>query len=161
MGPTVAAWVSRHASRRESLEVTDLDLRDACSGNADLATSLTPVDAVVVVTPEYNHSFPGPLKGAIDSVREEWHAMPVGFVSYGGISGGLRAVEALRCVFAELHTVTVRETVSFAMAWDAFDGDGEPSPSAGPAAAADRLLDQLEWWAGAVRAGRVVNAYPG
>ncbi len=67
----------------------------------------------VVVTPEYNHSFPGPLKAAIDRHVTPWQAKPVGFVSYGGISGGLRAVEHLRQVFAELHAVTVRETVSF------------------------------------------------
>jgi len=59
-------------------------------------------DAFVVVTPEYNHGYPGPLKTAIDSVGREWHAKPVGFVCYGGLSGGLRAVEQLRIVFASV-----------------------------------------------------------
>lgn len=78
-------------------------------------------DAVLIVTPEYNHSFPGPLKTSIDSLRDEWKAKPVGFVSYGGIGGGLRAVEALRLVFAELHAVTVRDTVSFHNPWSRFE----------------------------------------
>ena len=42
----------------------------------------------------------------------EWQAKPIGFVSYGGLSGGLRAVEQLRQVFAELHAMTVRDSVS-------------------------------------------------
>lgn len=80
---------------------------------------------------------------AIDSAGAEWHAKPVGFVSYGGMSGGLRAVEQLRTVFAELHAVTVRETVSFHGAWAAFGDDGEPLDADRTAAAATTLLDQL------------------
>ena len=43
-----------------------------------------------------SHSFPGPLMTAVDSVREEWAATPIGFVSYGGISGDLRDAHAVR-----------------------------------------------------------------
>ena len=50
---------------------------------------------------------------------------PVAFVSYGGVSGGLRAVEQLRLVFAELHAVTMRDAVSFAGAWEQFDQSGK------------------------------------
>ena len=85
---------------------------------------LDAADAFLVVTPEYNHSFPAPLKELVDGYGTEWHAKPVAFVSYGGISGGLRAVEHLRGVFAELHTVGVRDTVSFAGAWKRFGPDG-------------------------------------
>jgi NAD(P)H-dependent FMN reductase len=80
----------------------------------------------VVVTPEYNHGYTAALKQLIDAVKAEWVAKPVGFVSYGGVSGGLRAVEQLRLVFAELHAVTIRDGVSFAMAWNRFDEAGEP-----------------------------------
>ena len=71
------------------------------------------------MTPEYNHSFPAALKNVIDWHGPQWHVKPVGFVSYGGISGGLRAVEQLRLVFAELHAVGIRDTVSFHSAWNA------------------------------------------
>ena len=81
-------------------------------------------DAFVVVTPEYNHGYPAPLKALIDSAGSEWHAKPVAFVSYGGVSGGLRAVEQLRLVFAELHAVTIRDSVSFPGAWEQFDEAG-------------------------------------
>jgi NADPH-dependent FMN reductase len=62
-------------------------------------------EAFVVVTPEYNHGYPAPLKALIDSSGAEWYAKPIAFVSYGGISGGLRAVEQLRLVFGEKWTL--------------------------------------------------------
>ncbi|MGV9772046.1 NADPH-dependent FMN reductase [Streptosporangium sp. NPDC003464] len=70
-------------------------------------------DAFVIVTPEYNHSFPASLKNAVDWRQEEWRGKRVAFVSYGQASGGLRAVEQLRPVFAALGAVCVGEPVSF------------------------------------------------
>jgi NAD(P)H-dependent FMN reductase len=82
----------------------------------------------------------------------------VAFVSYGGTGGGLRAVEQLRQVFAELHTVTMRDTVSFHMAWNCFDESGQPHDPAGCNAAAKTMLDQLAWWATALRTARTADA---
>ena len=59
-------------------------------------------DAVIFVMPEYNHSFSAPLKNAIDYLHAEWAGMPVGIVSYGGLSGGTRAVVALQPVMVNL-----------------------------------------------------------
>ncbi|RBY79352.1 NADPH-dependent FMN reductase [Blastococcus sp. TF02-09] len=159
-GPTVASWFTGEAACRADLAVDVVDLAALDVPGEDFATAIAGADAVVVVTPEYNHSFPGPLKAAVDSLRAEWFAKPIGFVSYGGISGGLRAVEALRLVFAELHAVTVRETVSFPLAWECFDGDGAVKDPDAVTVAAARLLDQLTWWAVALRAGRANRAYP-
>ena len=158
-GPTVAAWFARHVEQRDDLAVDLLDLAAHQPPGRELAKAVGAADAVVVVTPEYNHSFPGPLKTAVDSVQQEWAAKPVGFVSYGGISGGLRAVEALRLVFTELHAVTVRETMSFALAWERFDGDGAAEDPAADAAAG-RLLDDatdvvVPQWAEALGDGEV------
>jgi NAD(P)H-dependent FMN reductase len=165
-GPTVARWFVQHALRRGELNVQVLDLATLESArlqtpDARFAAAVQSADAVVIVTPEYNHSFPGPLKTTIDSLRSEWQATAVGFVSYGGASGGLRAVEALRIVFAELHAITVRESVSIAWAWDRFGDDGVPLDPQQLVGAADRLLDQLTWWAHAVRVGRRARAYVG
>jgi len=136
-------------------------VHDAVVALRDLTPRLGEADAFVVVTPEYNHSFPAALKNAIDWHQRQWHAKPVGFVSYGGISGGLRAVEALRLVFAELHAVTVRDTVSFHDAWRQFDADGTPLIPDGCNKAADTLLDQLTWWAHALHEAKVRSPYVG
>ncbi|EEP70135.1 UrdO protein [Micromonospora sp. ATCC 39149] len=171
-GPVVADWFCRQARQRDDLVVDLIDLAHVPAALGGAAGAVAPgaeevpfadrigaADAVVVVTPEYNHSYPGPLKTAIDSVGAQWRAKPVGFVSYGGISGGLRAVEPLRAVFAELHTVTVRETVSFAMCHACFDPTGEPVDADSVNRAATALLDQLGWWAEALRTARAARPY--
>ena len=112
-----------------------------------------------MVTPEYNHSFPAPLKNAIDWHFKEWRAKPVGFVSYGGISGGLRAVEQLRQVFAELHAVTVRDTVSFHGAWTQFDSEGRLKDPERYEKGTQSMLDQLAWWGQALREARSQRPY--
>jgi NAD(P)H-dependent FMN reductase len=116
-------------------------------------------DAVVVVTPEYNHGYPAPLKALIDSIGQQWHAKPVAFVSYGGVSGGLRAVEQLRQVFAELHAVTVRDVVSFASAWEQFDAGGTPLTPERRQKSMRTMLGYLHWWAVALRIARGSQPY--
>lgn len=167
-GPTVAGWFARQARERPDFDVDVVDFADFAhpremtpSGDTkEFAETVGLADAFVVVTPEYNHGYPEPLKTAIDAAREEWFAKPVAFVSYGGISGGLRAVEPLRNVFAELHTVTVRNTVSFHNAHRQFTSEGVPKYPEAVNAAAMEQLDQLLWWARALRAARRTEPYP-
>ena len=128
---------------------------------ATFAKRIGIADAIIVVTPEYNHGYPGGLKVAIDTVRDEWRAKPVGFVCYGGTSGGLRAVEQLRAVFAELQTATVRNTVSLHHAYDLFADNGDLQEPERADAAAHALLNQIGWWARALRHGRAVEPFPG
>ena len=158
-GPTVSDWFVGRAALHARIRLDVVDLALVHVPDADFTRRIGTADAFVVVTPEYNHSFPGPLKVAIDSVRAGWAAKPVAFVSYGGVSGGLRAVEALRLVFAELHAPSVRETVSFAQYWDLFDVAGDLKDPAAADAAAATLLDQLTWWADALRDARAVRPY--
>jgi NAD(P)H-dependent FMN reductase len=155
-GPTVAGWFAEEAARRRDFEVDLVDLADPDSG---VVSRVDRADAIVVVTPEYNHGYPGPLKAAIDSASSEWHGKPVAFVSYGGMSGGLRSVEQLRLVFAELHATTIRETVSFHRARSQFDEQGRPRDTAAVTAAAAALLDQLAWWGHALREARALRPY--
>ncbi|MEE1942689.1 NAD(P)H-dependent oxidoreductase [Streptomyces sp. TRM 70361] len=157
---TVGDWFARQAGRRDDVKLDVIDLARPDGDGRPFGERIDAADAVVLVVPEYNHSFPGPLKTAIDSLKPEWRTKPVGFVSYGGRGGGLRAVEQLRLVFAELHAVTVREVVSFHDAWSEFGPDGEPV-DATAARAADGLLDQLAWWAFALRRAREDAPYPG
>jgi NAD(P)H-dependent FMN reductase len=171
-GPTVAAWFAGEAGRRSDLDVEIIDLADpgAVAERADLGAvaeradpgavtrKLAAADAFVVVTPEYNHSYPAPLKAVIDSHFHEWLAKPVGFVSYGGLSGGLRAVEHLRPVFAELHAVTVRDTVSFHGGRACFGADGRPLDP-GASRATGVLLDRLTWWGHTLRDAHLARPY--
>jgi NAD(P)H-dependent FMN reductase len=154
-GPTVAAWFAGEAADRTDLEVEVVDLAEASTVTRKLAAA----DAFVVVTPEYNHSYPAPLKAMIDGHFHEWLAKPVGFVSYGGLSGGLRAVEHLRPVFAELHAVTVRDTVSFHGGRSCFGPAGRPLDPEAPGVAARLLLDRLTWWGLILRDAHRVRPY--
>jgi NAD(P)H-dependent FMN reductase len=172
-GATVANWFLGHAKQRADIDIDLVDLVDvplpAVLGTApppelvatlgDVALRLDLAEAFVVVTPEYNHSFPASLKNAIDWHYTQWRAKPVGFVSYGGMGGGLRSVEHLRLVFAELHAITIRETVSFHNAWDQFDSGGQPREPQGCAEAARIMLDQLVWFGLALREARAKRPY--
>lgn len=166
---TVARWVIDQIFGRSEFEVAIVDPA-AQGGGAEaeklgendshsLRERIADADAFVVVTPEYNHGYPAALKSVIDAFGEEWHAKPVGFVSYGGISGGLRAVEQLRQVFAELHAVTIRDSVSFASAWELFDSDGALKSPERPLRQLETMLKRLKWWAETLRNGREAAPY--
>ncbi|WP_432943271.1 NADPH-dependent FMN reductase [Kribbella sp. CA-253562] len=147
-------WFSRQVDGRDDfkLDLVDLSIAD------DLPARIAEADAIVVLAPEYNHAYPGDLKTAIDSVREPWYGKPVGFVVYGGRSRGLRAAEQLRLVFGELHAVTIRETLSFQQLPGAVDTAELADPATAVAAAT--MLDQLAWWARALRDARTTTPYP-
>jgi NAD(P)H-dependent FMN reductase len=176
-GPVPARWFAEHARAHGRFTVEVVDLADTDlpltlpagspknpdyprpAAMAGLSATLARADAFVVVTPEYNHSFPASVKSLIDWHFTEWQAKPVGFVSYGGMAGGLRAVEALRLVFAEMHAVTVRDAVSFHGYPKLFDADGELREPAEPAGAAKLMLDQLSWWAATLHDARLARPY--
>lgn len=166
-GPTVTNWFARVAGERPEFDVDVIDLANLnipsdMTSNDDhraFAERIEAADAIVIVTPEYNHGYPGALKTAIDSLKTQWQAKPVGFISYGGLSGGLRSVEALRIVFAELHAVTLRDVVAFPMAWTKFDEAGDPVETEVVGVAVDTLLNHLTWWGTALRKARAENPY--
>ena len=74
------------------------------------AQHIAAADAFVVVSPEYNHGYPGVLKNAFDHIFPEWGRKPIGFVSYGN-AGGARAIEQLRLVAVELHMWPIRPAI--------------------------------------------------
>jgi NAD(P)H-dependent FMN reductase len=177
-GEGYAKWIQEILGRRAGVALELLDLREHrlpayehaemppaieqkyADGGARLwSEKIHALDGYVIVTPEYNHGYPAPLKSLIDSVGAEWHAKPVAFVSYGGISGGLRAVEQLRQVFAELHTVTIRDAVSFAGAWEQFDEAGKLLQPDRHRHSMATLLARLHWWAVALRNARRTEPY--
>lgn len=126
---------------------------------ARFAAAVDRSEAFVIVTPEYNRSFPASLKQAIDYAYDEWQAKPVGFVSYGFGTAGVYAVEQLRSVFTELHVVTLRDTVSLDLCDTDLDGDGRPRGQDRHGQAVATLLDRLLWWGLALRAARARRPY--
>jgi NAD(P)H-dependent FMN reductase len=166
---TVASWTAKRITATNGIELTTIDpaVPPAHTGAEGAGTydlrwlkqQIGNSDAFVVVTPEYNHGYPAALKSLIDSVGEEWQAKPVAFVSYGGISGGLRAVEQLRQVFAELHAVTIRDSVSFAGAWEQFNSDGTLKNPDRAQRQMETMLKRLLWWAKTLREGRKAVPY--
>ncbi len=167
-GPTVAGWFAAKARRRPELDVDLIDLAEADLPQTltdqdepvpakvrALAPRLDAADAFAVVTPEYNRSFPAPLKTAIDWYYEEWRAKPVALVAYGRESGGLHVIDQLRQVFTELNAVTIRDAISLPRYWDLFAADGTwPKATADCNTAVRTTLDQLSWWALALRDAR-------
>ncbi|MGI5456679.1 NADPH-dependent FMN reductase [Streptomyces sp. CA-249302] len=172
-GPLVAQWFVREAEQYGDFEVDVVDLvtaelpvmitrppnEEAERQLSSVTPRLAAADAFVVVTPEYNRAYPAVLKSAIDWHVAEWRAKPIGFVSYGGRSGGLRAIEQLHPVFAELHAVTLRDSVSFMDVWDQFGSDGLPKDGPGCSGAAKVMLDQLKWWAASLHDARLSRPY--
>jgi NAD(P)H-dependent FMN reductase len=115
-------------------------------------------DAFVIVTPEYNHGYPAPLKNAIDYLQQEWRDKPVGFVSYGGVSAGTRAVQQLKQVVATLKMLPVLEAVSIPFHPQFIGPDGRVQANDIMVQAADAMLDELVRVGGALRPLRDANA---
>jgi NAD(P)H-dependent FMN reductase len=165
-GEAVARWVYDIARRRQDAAFELIDLRDYPLPHLDepvppsagryakdhtkaWAARIGSLDAFVFVTPEYNHSTSGVLKNAIDFLYAEWNNKAAGFVSYGS-AGGVRAVEHLRLVMAELQVADVRAQVAFSLLTDFVNfREFHPDPSKEKAVTA--MLDQLVAWGTALQ----------
>jgi NAD(P)H-dependent FMN reductase len=112
-------------------------------------------DAFVIVTSEYNHGYPAPLKNAIDFLSQEWRYKPVGFVSYGGVAAGTRAMQQLKTVVAALKMMAVPEAVNIPFVAQFLGDDGELHGNEVMEQAADTMLDELLRVEGAMRSLRL------
>ncbi len=168
-----AAWVAEFAKKREGLAVELLDLRDHPLPFYDDATppsmvkegayahpavrawaaKIQDADAFIIVTPEYNRGPAAVLKNAMDSVNAEWNHKPVAFVSHGATLG-VRAVEQLRMHAIELRMAPVRDMVALPGSWTFADGGTAPDAFASHEHAATTMLENLVWWAQALKAAR-------
>lgn len=111
-------------------------------------------DALVIVTPEYNHSYPGPLKEMIDALYEEYARKPVAICGVSsGAFGGARVIEQLKPVMIELHMCPIRESVYFPAVQDLFNEKGNIRDSGFDERCA-RMFEELFWFARALKAGR-------
>jgi len=108
-------------------------------------------DGYVLVTSEYNHGPPAPLKNALDFLYNEWSRKPFAFVGYGG-AGGTRAIMQLEQIVTELSAVPLRGAINIVEPWSAVQGDtlNEDYVKGNVTA----LLENLAWWTETLKAGR-------
>ena len=166
-GLPISQWFAEQAQSRADVQVTVADLAELNLPLLDepnhprlrqylnrhtkeWSAIVDAADAIVFVPAEYNHSYPAALKNAIDYLHQEWQYKPVGFVSYGGVSAGTRAVAALKPVVSVLKMVPVAENVNIPFHTQFID-DGVVEPNDTMTQAADTMVDELVRVAAALR----------
>jgi NAD(P)H-dependent FMN reductase len=143
----------------ERLPLLDLMYKEYAPGTAPenlerLAGRIKAADAFVIVSGEYNHSIPPALSNLLDHFLEEYFWRPSAIVCYSaGQFGGVRAAMQLRAMLSELGTPSIPSILPVPQVQDAFDDDGRPRDEAYHRRAA-RFLDELEWYARALKAAR-------
>jgi NAD(P)H-dependent FMN reductase len=176
----VVPWVTGRAALHEAFDMEVLDLRDwplpmfgehmgSIGDPRDPSYSdpavrqwnrkIAEADAYLVITPEYNHSLPGELKNAIDSVFVSFafRNKPLAMVGYsGGVGGGIRAIEHLVQVAVEVEAAPLRSTVVLPFVEKAFTETGQPVDAA-TEVGLQILLDDLAWWAAALHNARTAG----
>ncbi|GAA2215358.1 NAD(P)H-dependent oxidoreductase [Nonomuraea monospora] len=163
-GEVVAQWVRDLAVKRGDAEYEIVDLLDYDLGNLDepehpstgnyrhehtrrWSAKIASLDAFVIVTPEYNNSYPGALKNALDFLYTEWTNKAAGFVGYG-VDGAPRAISHLRHVLGLLSVATVSNQVGLSIHTDFVDGF---NPADFHEDRLNAVLDQVNTWGSALR----------
>lgn len=159
----VARLLTQEVARRPGVEAELIDIGqlplptdDAGAGikNPDLSAKLNRADALVLVSPEYNHSFPGLLKHVLDAYLEEYIHKAVGIVGVSaGPLGGSRGIQNLLPALRELGLVTIFWDVTFSNVQEVFDDSGHLLDSA-YLRRIDKFLKELLWMARTLRYGR-------
>jgi len=158
-GLPIGRWVETVARSRDGVEVDFVDLAELALPFMDepdhprlqrytqphtIAWSerVAAADAVILVMPEYNYSYSPALKNALDYLHREWWRKPVGFVSYGGVSGGTRAVVALSVVVGALGMVRTGPAVEINFPGEQI-ADGVFTPNEKQSTILGHVLDEL------------------
>lgn len=171
-GPTVAQWINELAKAQTDATFEVIDLAAVSLPFLDepappsteeeyvqdhtkaWARVIGEADGFIVITPEYNHGVAPSLKNAIDFLDKEWHYKPITFVSYGADAGGVRAVEHLRGTAAWLRMYDLHNVVMIPTYWTQLDEKGIFTPTERQVEDANRLLNDIVFWAEQMRAPR-------
>src|SRR5690242_7054863 len=165
VGEAVGRWVNEIAQKRSDAQFELVDIKEfdlplldepvppsmgkySQEHTKKWAAKIASFDGFVFVTPEYNHGISGALKNAIDFLFAEWNNKAAGFVGYGS-AGGVRAVEHLRLVMAEVQVAAVRNQVALSLFTD-FENYTTFKPAAYHEKAVNQMLDQLIAWSGEI-----------
>ena len=161
-----ARWIAEFAGRRDGVNVTLVDPKDfVFPGDGNDPEGKDPrytqivdwADAFFIVTPEYNHSFPGSLKRMLDSELALYNHKPVAFAgASNGNWGGVRAVESLLTAIRETGLVAMSWDVYFPRVQDIFNEDGRMNDEHQERYESNvgKLLDELLWFSDLLKAGR-------
>ena len=177
VGPAVARWFSDFAAEHSAFDVKLVDLADfnlpiydepqhpamQQYENAHTKTwsaSVSAADAFVFVTPEYNFNPPPSFVNALNYVYREWNYKACGFVSYGGVSGGLRAVQMAKQLVTTLKMMPMVEGVAVPMVGKSLDEQGGFVSNELIDHSAQQMLDELSKWTGALASLRPRAAEP-
>ncbi|KQZ05077.1 NADPH-dependent FMN reductase [Microbacterium sp. MEC084] len=160
IGRTVAEWFTAHAEADERFDIELIDLGEVNLPMLDepnhprkrrytqehtkrWSETIDRGDAVVWVIPEYNYALNSATKNAIDYLFHEWAGKPLGVVSYGGVSGGLRAAQQLKQVGSSLWMKTMPDIVMIPNVHSLVDDDGALQPTEIMDTSAAALLDAI------------------
>jgi NAD(P)H-dependent FMN reductase len=161
----VARWLTGEMEKREEIETKLFDVRDFDLPQDDYGTALRDsfpewrdsiirADALVVVSPEYNHGYPGSLKSVLDLLLKEYIHKCVALVGVSaGPWGGTRVVEALVPVVRELGLTVTFTDLNFPSVQTKFDAEGKLLDKAYEKRVAG-FLDELVWMSRALKWGR-------
>lgn len=171
VGPSVARWFHEFSERHGKFAVSLIDLADFNLPLFDepnhpvlqkyhhehtkkWSASVAAADAYVFVTPEYNFGPPPSFVNALNYVYKEWNYKPCGFVSYGGVSGGLRAVQMEKLLVTTLKMMPMVEGVAVPRVGQLLDTDRNFQSNDLIDLSATSLLDELLCWAEGLKAMR-------
>jgi NAD(P)H-dependent FMN reductase len=160
VGLPVAEWFARIVLEHGRFELDVLDLAEIALPFLDepnhprlrryiqphtfaWSAQVEACDAFVFVMPEYNYGFNAPLKNAIDYLNEEWRYKPLGFVAYGGVAAGTRAVQMVKQVVTALRMMPVTDAVFIPFVASLLDEDRRLQPNDTMLVAALAMLDEL------------------
>ncbi|WP_069172170.1 NADPH-dependent FMN reductase [Streptomyces griseus] len=168
IGPAVADWFTAVAEKHGGFDIRVVDLAEVGlplldepnhpserlytkQHTKDWSATVDEADAFVFVAPEYNYGINAALKNAIDYLYFEWQYKPVGFVSYGNTSAGLRAAQMTKQVVTTLKMMPVTESVAIHYAGTHITQDGSFAGTEAMAEAAAAMLDEIGRLEGALR----------
>lgn len=174
-GPLVADWFTDVARAHAGFEVKVADLAEVDLPLLDepnhprfadyqhehtrsWSRTVDRADVYVIVTPEYDYATPASLMNALQYLAREWAYKPVGFVSYGGISGGLRGVQMTKQVVTTLKMMPIPEGVVLPFFGRHIDRSTQQfEPGDDSALAANQMLDELGRWSAALASLRATE----